>query len=137
MHRHSYQGRKLGREKDQRAALIKSLLEALIINESIETTQSKAKELRPVIEKLITKAKINNLHSRRQVISSLSTVESAHKLFDDIAKRYKSRHGGYVRIIATKTRRGDNVQLAKIEFVESDKKPSKVKTKLDNATENA
>ncbi|MCA9342504.1 50S ribosomal protein L17 [Candidatus Saccharibacteria bacterium] len=129
MHRHGYQGRKLGRERDQRSALIKSLLEALIINESIETTQAKAKEVRPAIEKLITKAKKGDLHSRRQVISSLSTLESAHKLFDDIAKRYQLRNGGYVRITNTKLRRGDNTQLSKIEFVDADKKPAqKVKS---------
>lgn len=132
MHRHGYQGRKLGRERDQRSALIKSLLEALIINESIETTQAKAKELRPAIEKLVTKAKKGDLHSRRQVVSSLSTVESAHKLVDDIAKRYQSRSGGYVRITNTKLRRGDNAQLSKIEFVEADKKPVKpVKSKAN------
>ncbi len=133
MHRHGYQGRKLGRERDQRSALIKSLLEALIINESIETTQAKAKELRPAIEKLVTKAKKGDLHSRRQVISSLNTVESAHKLVDDIAKRYQSRNGGYVRITNTKLRRGDNAQLSKIEFVEADKKP--VKAVKPKATE--
>lgn len=129
MHRHGYQGRKLGRERDQRRALIKSLLEALIINESIETTESKAKEIRPTIEKLVTKAKKGDLHSRRQVISSLQTVESAHKLVDDISKRYASRNGGYVRISRTRVRRGDNTQLAKIEFVEADKKPEKTAVK--------
>ena len=135
MHRHGYQGRKLGRERDQRRALIKSLLEALIINESIETTESKAKEIRPTIEKLVTKAKKGDLHSRRQVISSLQTVETAHKLVDDIAKRYASRSGGYVRISRTTVRRGDNTQLAKIEFVEADRKPEKaVKPKATKTT---
>ena len=137
MHRHGYQGRKLGREKDQRNALVRSLLEALIINESIETTQSKAKEIRPTIEKLVTKAKKGDLHNRRQVISSLNTKESAHKLVDDIAKRYATRNGGYVRITSTRLRRGDNAQLARIEFVEADKKPEKaVKVPAQkNATE--
>lgn len=129
MHRHGYQGRKLGRERDQRRALIKSLLEALIINESIETTQAKAKELRPAIEKLVTKAKKGDLHNRRQIISSLNTVQSAHKLVDEIAPRYKSRNGGYVRITSTTMRRGDNAQLARIEFVKEETKPKAVPAK--------
>lgn len=135
MHRHGYQGRKLGRERDQRRALIKSLLEALIINESIETTQAKAKELRPAIEKLVTKAKKGDLHNRRQIISSLNTVQSAHKLVDEIAPRYKSRNGGYVRITSTTMRRGDNAQLARIEFVKEETKPKAVPAKPKKTAE--
>ncbi|MCA9332440.1 50S ribosomal protein L17 [Candidatus Saccharibacteria bacterium] len=118
MHRHSYQGRKFHRESDQRKALIKSLAEALIINESIETTVTKAKELRPYVEKLVTKAKKSDLHSRRQVISSLQTTSTAHKLVDEIAPKLSVRDSGYLRIEKTTLRRGDNTQMARISFVD-------------------
>ncbi len=118
MHRHGYKGRKFNRERDQRSALVKSLAEALIINESIETTLPKAKELVPFVEKLITKAKKNDLHNRRQVISSLQTVSSAHKLVDDIAPKLTGRVSGHLRIERTRLRRGDNAQLARVEFVD-------------------
>lgn len=118
MHRHGYQGRKLGRERDQRRALIKSLAEALIINESIETTQPKAKELVPYVEKLITKAKKGDLHSRRLIISKLQTVSSAHKLVDEIAPKLTKRNSGHIRIERTTLRRGDNAQMARVSFVD-------------------
>lgn len=118
MHRHGYQGRKFGRERDQREALIKSLAEALIIQESIETTLPKAKEVVPYVEKLITKAKKGDLHNRRQVIASLQTISSAHKLVDDIAPKLSKRNSGYLRIERTTSRRGDNAQLARVSFVD-------------------
>ena len=88
MHRHGYKGRKFGRETDQRSALIKSLAESLVRDGSIKTTISKAKELVPYMEKLITKAKVGDLHNRRQVINGLQTIESAHKLVDDMSTFY-------------------------------------------------
>ena len=118
MHRHGYKGKKFHRERDQREALIKSLAESLIINESIETTLPKAKELSPYVEKLITKAKKNDLHNRRLVIQGLQTVSTAHKLVDEIAPKLSTRNSGYLRIERTRLRRGDNAQLAKIEFVD-------------------
>lgn len=118
MHRHGYKGRKLHRERDQREALIKSLAEALIERESIETTLPKAKEVVIYVEKLITKAKKGDLHNRRQVISSLQTVASAHKLVDQIAPKLKGRTSGHLRIVKTALRRGDNAQLAQISFVD-------------------
>jgi len=118
MHRHGYKGRKFHRERDQREALIQSLAEALIINEKIETTWYKAKELVPYVEKLITKAKKNDLHNRRQIISSLQTISSAHKLVDDIAPKLTSRNSGHLRVERTRLRRGDNAQLAIVEFVD-------------------
>jgi large subunit ribosomal protein L17 len=118
MHRHGYQGRKFGRERDQREALIKSLAEALIKNESIETTLPKAKELVPYVEKLITKAKKGDLHNRRMVLSGLLTVEAAHKLVDDIAPKLTGRVSGHLRIVRTRMRRGDNAQLARVSFVD-------------------
>ena len=118
MHRHGYQGRKLHRERDQRRALVKGLADSLVKYESIETTLPKAKELVPYVEKLITKAKKGDLHNRRQVISKLQTVESAHKLVDEIAPKPKSRDSGHVRIEKTRARRGDNAQLARVSFVD-------------------
>jgi large subunit ribosomal protein L17 len=118
MHRHGYKGRKFGRERDQREALIKSLAESLIKHESIETTLPKAKEVVPYVEKLITKAKKGDLHNRRQVISDLQTIAAAHKLVDEIAPKLKGRTSGHLRIERTVMRRGDNAQLARVSFVD-------------------
>src|SRR6476619_434026 len=107
MHRHGYQGRKLHRERDQRSALIKGLADSLIKYESIETTLPKAKEVVPYVEKLITKAKKGDLHNRRQVIADLQTIESAHKLVDEIAPKLTARNSGHLRITKTSARRGD------------------------------
>src|SRR5690606_36241040 len=111
MHRHGYKGRKFHRERDQRAALIKGLADSLIQRESIETTLPKAKEIVPYVEKLITKAKKGGLSNRRQIISSLHTVESAHKLVDEIAPKLTKRNSGHLRVERTRLRRGDNAQL--------------------------
>jgi len=118
MHRNGYQGRKLHRERDQREALIKGLADSLIKYESIETTLPKAKEVVPYVEKLITKAKKGDLHSRRQVISSLHTVATAHKLVDEVAPKLSGRNSGHLRIEKTRLRRGDNAQLARVSFVD-------------------
>lgn len=118
MHRHGYKGRKFGRERDQREALMASLAESLIIHTSIETTVEKAKEIVPYVEKLITKAKKGDLHNRRQIIASLQTLESAHKLVDDIAPKLSARTSGHLRIEKTRNRRGDNAALARVSFVD-------------------
>jgi len=118
MHRHGYKGRKFGRETDQRRALLKGLADSLVKYEAIETTLPKAKEVVPYVEKLITKAKKGDLHNRRQVISKLQTVASAHKLVDDIAPKLAGRDSGHLRIERTRTRRGDNAQLARVSFVD-------------------
>ena len=118
MHRHGYQGRKLHRERDQRRALVKGLADSLVKYESIETTLPKAKEVVPYVEKLITKAKKGDLHNRRQIVSLLQTVASAHKLVDEIAPKLAGRTSGHLRIVKTVMRRGDNAQLARISFVD-------------------
>ncbi len=118
MHRHGYKGRKFHRERDQREALIKGLAESLIIYEKIETTLPKAKEIVPYVEKLITKAKKGDLHNRRQIIASLDTVSSAHKLVDEIAPKLSGRTSGHLRIERTSLRRGDNAQMASVSFVD-------------------
>ncbi len=130
MHRHGYKGRKFGRERDQREALMKSLAEALIKNESIETTLPKAKELVPYVEKLITKSKKADLHNRRQVISGLQSIESAHKLVDEISPKLTSRNSGHLRIERTRLRRGDNAQLARVSFVDDLAEPIKTEPKV-------
>src|ERR1700760_4177541 len=104
MHRHGYQGRKLHRERDQRRALIKGLADSLVKYETIETTLPKAKEVVPYVEKLITKAKKGDLHSRRQVISGLQTLESAHKLVDEVAPKLQGRTSGHLRVTKTAAR---------------------------------
>lgn len=118
MHRHGYKGRKFGRERDQRRALMKGLADSLVKYESIETTLPKAKEVVPYVEKLITKAKKGDLHNRRQVIASLQTVASAHKLVDEIAPKLDGRNSGHLRVERTRVRRGDNAQLARVSFVD-------------------
>lgn len=118
MHRHGYKGRKFHRERDQRRALMKGLADSLVKYESIETTLPKAKEVASYIEPLITKAKKGDLHSRRQVIAGLQTVETAHKLVDQIAPKLQGRTSGHVRVERTRVRRGDNAQLAKVSFVD-------------------
>jgi len=129
MHRHGYKGRKFGRERDQRNALIKGLADSLVKYEKIETTLPKAKEVVPYIEKLITKAKKGDLHNRRQVIAGLQTLESAHKLVDELAPKMKGRVSGHVRVTRTSLRRGDNAQLATVSFVDDFKEAPVAKAK--------
>lgn len=118
MHRHGYKGRKFGRERDQRRALLKGLATSLVEYGSIETTLPKAKEVVPYLEVLITKAKRGDLHGRRQVIAGLSTIDIAQKLVDEIAPKLKGRTSGHLRITRTKLRLGDNAQMARVSFVD-------------------
>jgi large subunit ribosomal protein L17 len=118
MHRHGYKGRKFHRQRDQRSALVSGLADELIQRQAIETTYPKAKELMPYVDKLITKAKQGNLHSRRQIIAELPSLVAAHKLVDDIAPKLKERSSGYLRVEKTRSRRGDNAQMARISFVD-------------------
>jgi len=118
MHRHGYIGRKFGRKRNQRRALLKGLATSLVINGKIETTLPKAKELVRYIEKIITKAKKGGLHNRRQVIASLSTQEAAFRLFDVIAPQLTKRSSGHVRVERTNLRVGDGAQMASIAFVD-------------------
>lgn len=118
MHRHGYKGRKFGRERDQRRALIKGLATNLIDNGAITTTTPKAKELVPYMEKLITKAKKGDLHNRRQVIAKVASIESGHKLVDDIAPKLTARNSGHLRIEKKDNRRGDNAAMATVSFVD-------------------
>ena len=129
MHRHSYIGRKFGRERDQRRALLKGLATSLVISGKIETTFPKAKELVRYIEKVITKAKKGDLQGRRGVIASLSTQIAANKLVDEIAPQLAGRNGGHVRVERTRIRIGDGAQMAIIAFVDELKSVPKEETK--------
>ncbi len=119
MHRHSYIGRKFGRERDQRRALLKGLATSLVEHGKIETTYPKAKELVRYIEKVITKAKKGTLQGRRQVIAALSTQSAAMKLVDEIVPQIMGRNSGHVRVERTKIRVGDGTQMATIAFVDA------------------
>ena len=129
MHRHGYKGRKFGRERDQRRALLKGLATSLVIHTKIETTLPKAKELVRYIEKVITKAKKGDLASRRQVIAALSTQAAAFKLVDEIAPQLTGRNSGHVRVTRTRIRVGDGTQMATIEFVDELKAAPKEEVK--------
>lgn len=118
MHRHGYKGKKFSRQTDQRRALLKGLATSLVLHGEIETTLPKAKAILPRVEVLITKAKRGDLHNRRQVISALSTLEAANKLFDEVAPKLTNRTSGHLRITRTSVRVGDNVQLASVSFVD-------------------
>ncbi len=118
MHRHGYKGRKFGRERDQRRALLKGLATSLVVEERIETTLPKAKETVRYIEKLITKAKRDDLANRRAVIAGLSTQSAASKLVDQIAPQLKGRDSGHVRVTRTRVRVGDAAQMAELSFVD-------------------
>ncbi len=111
----SYQ--RLGRTSSQRKALFRSLVTSLFREERIVTTEVKAKELRSIAEKLITKAKRGDLHARRQALAYVYDEEVVKKLFDEIAPRYAERNGGYTRIIKVGQRRGDAAETAILELV--------------------
>ena len=129
MHRHGYKGRKFGRERDQRRALLKGLASSLVEHGKIETTLPKAKETARYIEKVITKAKKGDLHNRRQVISALSTQKVAFKLVDEIAPQLSGRTSGHVRVERTRLRIGDGAQLATVAFVDELKAQPKEEVK--------
>jgi len=126
MHRHGYIGRKFGRKRDQRRALLKGLATSLVMQGKIETTLPKAKELVRYVEKIITKAKKGGLDNRRRVIAALSTQEAAFRLFDVIAPQLTGRNSGHVRVERTVLRVGDGAQMATISFVDEIKSTSSV-----------
>jgi large subunit ribosomal protein L17 len=118
--RHGMSGRKLNRTKAHRKALFMNLAQALIKHEQIKTTLPKAKDLRPIVEKLVTLGKRGGLHARRQLISHLQNEVLANKLLTVLADRYKGRPGGYTRVLKAGFRYGDAAPMAIIEFVDRD-----------------
>ena len=109
--------RKLGRPTDHRKAMLRGLVTYLLENGRIETTVTRAKEVRAMTEKMISIAKNNDLHSKRQVLSYVTKEDVVKKLFDEIGPKYKDRNGGYTRIIKTGPRRGDAAEMCIIELV--------------------
>jgi large subunit ribosomal protein L17 len=117
---HGFRGRRLNRSSAHRKSMFANMSASLIKHEQIVTTLPKAKDLRPIVEKLITLAKKGDLHARRQAISEIKDLDQVKKLFDVLAARYKDRKGGYLRIMKAGFRHGDNAPVAVIEFVDRD-----------------
>ncbi len=115
--RHQKKGRKFGREAGPRKALIRNLADSLVLYEKIKTTEAKAKELRPYVERLVTMAKKNNLAARRALIARLRTQNAVKKLMEVYGVKYQNKAGGYTRIVKLQVRKGDGASLAQIEFV--------------------
>ena len=109
--------RKLGRTSDHRKAMLRAMVTYLLENGQIETTVTRAKEVRSMAEKMITIAKTNDLHSKRQALAYITKEDVVKKLFDDIAPKYADRNGGYTRVLKIGPRRGDNAEMAIIELV--------------------
>ena len=118
--RHGFARRRFARSVSHRKAMFENLAASLIEHEQIVTTLPKAKDLRPVVEKLVTLAKRGDLHARRQAIAKIGNEALVKRLFDTIAPRYATRHGGYLRIMKAGFRYGDNAAMAVIEFVDRD-----------------
>lgn len=115
--RHLKKGRKLGTDASHRRAMLRTLAAQLIEHGRIETTEAKAKELRKVVEGLITLSKKGDLHARRQALAQINKKEVIHKLFTEVAEKYKERPGGYTRIVKVGPRLGDAAPMAIIELV--------------------
>ena len=110
--------RKLGRTSDHRKAMLRAMVTYLLENGKIETTVTRAKEVRSMAEKMITTAKTNDLHSKRQVLAYVTKEDVVKKLFDEIAPKYADRTGGYTRIVKIGPRRGDAAEMAVISLVD-------------------
>ena len=117
---HGRAKRRFNRTHEHRKAMFANMSQALIKHEQITTTLPKAKDLRPVVEKLVTLGKRGDLHARRQAIAQIKDVALVKKLFDVLGPRYKTRNGGYTRIMKAGFRYGDNAAMAVIEFVDRD-----------------
>ncbi len=118
--RHGFRGRRFNRSVPHRLSMFANMAAALIKHEQIVTTLPKAKDLRPVVEKLISLAKRGGLHARRQAMSQVRDETQVKKLFDILGQRYKDRQGGYIRIMKAGFRHGDSAPMAVIEFVDRD-----------------
>jgi large subunit ribosomal protein L17 len=136
--RHQVSGKKLGRNSSQRKALLRSLVTSFVEKERIRTTLAKAKAARPIAEKMITLAKTNSLHTRRQALQYIYKKEAVKKLFEDIGPRFMERPGGYTRIVKLGPRAGDGAEMAILELVgtefkKKEKKKESVKEKAKAA----
>jgi large subunit ribosomal protein L17 len=129
--RHRKAGKQLGRNASHRRALLRNLTTALFKHEQIETTDSKARQLRPIAEKMMTLAKRGDLHARRQALGYLTETDVVHRLFDEVKERYTDRQGGYVRIVRKGLRKGDSAPVSVVQLVTTagTDKPQKQKVK--------
>lgn len=131
--RHNASGRKLGRKTGHRLAMFRNQLASLVAQERIVTTVSKAKELRPLAERIVTQGKRGTVHARRLVGRWVSDRDLIKKLFDEIAPRFASRPGGYLRIVKLGARQGDNAEMAVLEFVDFKLKAKAAKPAAESA----
>jgi len=120
---HNYSGRRLGRKPDHRAHMMRNMVTSFFEHERITTTDTRAKELRKVVERMITLGKRGELHARRQALQLIRDEKVVAKLFEMIAPRYQERSGGYTRIIKLNNRQGDNAPMSVIELVEEEFTP--------------
>jgi len=122
--RHRKAGKQLGRTSSHRRALLRNLVTSLFKYEQVETTDAKAKALRPVAEKMITLAKRGDLHARRQALAYMREKAIAHRLFDELGERYVDRQGGYVRVVKKNNRKGDGAPISVVQLVADEGKKS-------------
>ena len=125
--RHRKTGRRLGRNSSHRNAMFRNMVTSLFRYEQLETTESRAKELRPIAEKMITLAKRGDLHARRQALSYMKDKDVTHRLFEELKDRYSDRQGGYLRIVKKGNRRGDGAPVSVVQLLpaEQEKKTKK------------
>lgn len=126
--RHQKAGRRLGRNSSHRRAMFRNMVTSLLKHEQIETTDAKAKQMRPVVEKMITLAKRGDLHARRQALGYMKDKTTTHKVFEELKNRYLDRQGGYIRIVKKGKRKGDGAPISVVQLLpgdESDKKKPK------------
>lgn len=116
--RHRLKGKKLNRNSSHRKAMLANMATSLLLHEQIQTTLAKAKALRPYVEKLLTKARDNSLHTKRQILTKITDVEVVDKLFTKLSQRYAQRNGGYTRILKNGFRVGDSAPMAVIELID-------------------
>lgn len=121
---HRVAGRKLGRTKNERTALFRNLANSLILHEKVVTTEAKAKSVRPMIEKLITRAKSNSIHNRRVLLKELVSENTVAKMLEIIGPKFKERPGGYTRMVKLGTRNGDKASMVSLMFVDEVSSPS-------------
>ena len=134
MSRRRISGRKLGRNTNQRKALFKGLLNSLIIQEELKTTQTKAKAVQRLFDQLVTKAKPSSVHARRLLHAFLGNKSSVNKLVDDLTKRFGQRQSGFTRVTKLGLRRGDNAQIVKLEIVDKSSTDSKQDQKTTSSS---
>ena len=131
--RHRNAGFKLGRNTSHRRAMLRNLVTSIILMDRVETTITKCKATRPLVEKMITLGKRGTVHARRQALSYLMTPESVDRLFNTVAPRYATRPGGYVRIVRTGARKGDAAEMAFIELLGAEQELDEKRQKRDEA----